>query len=92
MQLNSGRCRTLFNWNTLLEEIIPRSFLLQLVEHFIVFKVIIEKLDINYSLKNIPVPFSESYLIKIIEKIESVVKRMPWRAHFSLQEKHKSDI
>ena len=31
-------------------------------------------------------------MIKLIEKIESVVKRMRWRAHFVLQEKHESDI
>ena len=46
-----------------------------------------EKLDINYSLKNIPIPPNESYLIKLVEKTESVVKRMRWRAHFFLQEK-----
>ena len=66
--------------------------MLQLVEHFIVFKLTMEKLDIDYSLKNIPIPSNESYLIKLIEKIESVVKRMRWRAHFFLQEKHESDI
>ena len=51
-----------------------------------------KKLDINYSLKNIPIPSNESYLIKLIEKIESVVNRICWRAHFFLQEKHESDI
>ena len=45
-----------------------------------------------YSLKNIPVSSNEPYLIKLIEKIESVAKRMRWRAHFFLQEKHESDI
>ena len=66
--------------------------MLQLVECFILFKLTMEKLDIDYSLKNIPIPSNESYLIKLIEKIESVVKRMRWRAHFFLQEKHESDI
>ena len=51
-----------------------------------------EKLDIDYSLKNIPIPSNESYLIKLIEKIESVVKRMRWRVHFFLQAKHENDI
>ena len=51
-----------------------------------------EKLDIDYSLKNIPIPSNESYLMKLIEKIESVVKRMRWRAHFFLQENRESDI
>ena len=30
--------------------------------------------------------------MKLIDKIESVVKRMRWRAHFFLQKKHESDI
>ena len=84
--------RALFSYNTSIKEIIERSFLLQLVEYFILFKLTMEKLDIDYSLKNIPIPSNESYLIKLIEKIESVVKRMRWRAHFFLQEKHESDI
>ena len=50
-----------------------------------------EKLDIDYSLKNIPISSNESYLIKLIEKSESVVKRMCWGAHFFSQEKHESD-
>ena len=51
-----------------------------------------QKLDIDYSLKKIPIPSNESYLIKLIDEIESVVKQMRWRAHFFLQEKHKSDV
>ena len=68
------------------------SFLLRLAEHFIVSKLIMEKLDINYSLKNIPLPSSKSYLIKLIKKIESVVKRVRWRARFFLNKKHENDI
>ena len=45
-------------------------------------KLIIEKVGISYSLKNIPIPSKEWYLIKLIKKIESVVKRMRWRTHF----------
>ena len=37
----------LFSCNTLLEEFITQSFLLHLVEHFIVLKLIMEKLDIE---------------------------------------------
>ena len=51
-----------------------------------------EKFDIDDSLKNIPIPSNESYLIKLIDNIESVGKRMGWRANFFSQEKHKSDI
>ena len=51
-----------------------------------------EKFDLNYLLKNIPIPSNESYLTKLMKKIESVVKQMRWRAHFFWQEKHESDI
>ena len=51
-----------------------------------------EKLDIDYSSKNIPIPSKELYLIKLIEKIESVVKRMRWRAYFFSKEKQESYI
>ena len=71
---------------------IPHSFLLQLVEHLIVLKFIMEKLDVGYSLKNFPIPYNEPYIIKLIEKIESVEKRTRRRAHILLQEKHESDI
>ena len=51
-----------------------------------------EKLDIDYSLKNILIPSKESYLIKLIVNIESVVKGMRWRADLFLQEKYENDI
>ena len=41
-----------------------------------------EKINFNYSLKNIPVPSKSSYKLKLIDKIESVIKRMRWKAHF----------
>ena len=66
--------------------------MLHIVEYFIVIKLIMEKLDIVYSLKNIPISSMESYLIKLIEKIESLVKRMRCRTHFFLQERHESNI
>ena len=43
-----------------------------------------EKLNFDYSLKNIPIPPKQQYKIKLIEKIESLVKRMRWKAHFFL--------
>ena len=36
-------------------------------------------------MKNIPIPDKKSYLLKLVEKIESVVKRMRWKAYFYLQ-------
>ena len=43
-----------------------------------------ERISINYSLKNIPVPPPPSYKLKLIEKIESVIKKMRWKANFNL--------
>ena len=61
-----------------------------------------EKIYFNYSLKNIPVPSRTSYKLQLIDKIEILIKRMRWKAHFflnkfrklndSFQEKMKSDI
>ena len=34
----------------------------------------------NYSLKNIPLPSRRSDKLQLIDKIESVVKRMRWKA------------
>ena len=45
-----------------------------------------ERMNFGYSLKNIPIPSSTSYKLKLIEKIESFIKRMRWKAHFFLQE------
>ena len=45
-----------------------------------------ERISFNYSLRNIPVPTLGSYKLRLIEKIESVIKRMRWKAHFFLKE------
>ncbi len=39
----------------------------------------------DYSLKNIPIPSQDAYLRNLIEKVESVLKRMRWKAHFFLK-------
>ena len=39
----------------------------------------------DYSLKNIPIPSRDNYLRNLIEKVESVLKRMRWKAHFFLK-------
>ena len=41
-----------------------------------------DKRTFNYSLKNIPLPSEKSYKLKLIEKVEQVIKRMRWKAHF----------
>ena len=45
-------------------------------------KIYMEKINFNYSLKNIPVPSKSSYKLKLIDKIENVIKRMRWKAQF----------
>ena len=40
---------------------------------------------LDYSLKNVPIPSRDSYLRNLIEKAESVLKRMRWKAHFFLK-------
>ena len=41
-----------------------------------------EQTRFKYSMKNIPIPPRNSYLKKLIEKTESVIKRMRWKAFF----------
>ena len=51
-----------------------------------------EKFTFEHSLKNIPIPSPTSYKLKLIEKIESVIKRMRWKTNFFLrgeQTKHE---
>ncbi len=45
----------------------------------------------DYSLKNIPIPSQDAYLRNLIEKVESVLKRMRWKAHFFLKVDNISD-
>ena len=39
-----------------------------------------EKINFEYSTKNIPIPSERSYKLKLVEKIEMVVKKMRWKA------------
>ena len=48
-----------------------------------------EKLSFDYSLKNIALPDKRSYQLKLIQKIESVLKRMRWKAHFFLSKENQ---
>ena len=41
-----------------------------------------EQINFDYSLKNIPIPSKQSYLKCMIEEIESLTRRMRWKAHF----------
>ena len=51
-----------------------------------------EKINYNYSLKNISTPSITSYQLKLIEKVESVIKRMRWKAHFFLNGDNTKEI
>lgn len=47
-----------------------------------------ERFNLGYSVNNIPLPTERQYKIQLIEKIEAVIKRMRWKAHyFDTQEK-----
>ena len=48
-----------------------------------------EKKKFDYSLKNIPLPDKRTYQLDLIEKIESVLKRMRWKAHFFLSDNNQ---
>ena len=42
------------------------------------------RIDLGYSLKNIPIPPNNAYTARLIQKTESLIKRMRWKAHFFL--------
>ena len=46
------------------------------------FIKVTEKLNFGYSLKNIPTPNERTYKLKLIEKIELLIKNMRWKAIF----------
>ena len=48
-----------------------------------------EKLSFDYMLKNVPLPDKRSYQLKLIEKIESVLKRVRWTTHFFLSKENQ---
>jgi hypothetical protein len=39
----------------------------------------------NYALKNIPIPSPDAHLRNLIDKMESVIKRMRWKVDFFLK-------
>ena len=41
-----------------------------------------EKTNLGYSIKNIPIPSEKSYLMQLVEKIEAVIKQMRLKATF----------
>ena len=43
-----------------------------------------EKFNIDHSLKDIPVPSRNNYLLKLLKSVEDLIGRMRWKAHFFL--------
>ena len=52
--------------------------------------LMMKKIRFNYSLKNIPLPSPDSYRKRLIEKIERVIIRMRWKAHFPERGQHSN--
>ena len=51
------------------------------------------KSEIIYTFKNIPIPSTEAYQLNLIDKIESLVEHMTWRAFYYLnQQKCDNEI
>ena len=53
------------------------------------FNTVMEKLQLRYSSKNIPIPSKRSFKLQLMEKIELVIKRMRWKAFFYDQGNNK---
>ena len=60
---------------------------------FVEFVLEMDQVRFDYSTKNIPIPPKNSYLKSLIEKVESVIKRMRWKAFFfDRNEEDSSDV
>ena len=49
----------------------------------------IEKITLDYSMKNIPLPSKNSYKAKLLLKVESVIKRMRRKAFLNESDKNE---
>ena len=49
---------------------------------YIYIYMIMEKIQFNYSLKNIPIPSRRIYLQSLLDKLDSFIKRLRWKAFF----------
>ena len=41
-----------------------------------------DKVQFNYSLRNIPIPNRRTYLLSLLDKVENFIKRLRWKAFF----------
>ena len=51
----------------------------------------VKRINLDYSMKNIPVPSQTAYKKTLIAKLESFVKRMRWRAYHFINGKCEED-
>ena len=51
-----------------------------------------ERIKVDYSYKNIPIPSVRSYKLLLIEKIELVIKRMRWKVHFYNKDEEAKEV
>ena len=66
--------------------------LLLFVETLLKFINAMEKLQFDYSYKNIPIPTERNYKSQLMEKTELVIKRMRWKAHFYNEKKDAKEM
>ena len=57
----------------------------------LLFLSVMERVNFHYSMKNIPLPNHREYTKRLIEKTESVIKRIRWKAYFFLNPDKKSE-
>ena len=50
-----------------------------------------EKVNLGYSLKNIPIPSDQSYLKNMIKKLESFINRLRWKAFFFMNKNQEEE-
>ena len=54
---------------------------------------ILEKINLGYFIKNIPIPSERTYLLQLMEKAETVITRMRWKAiHFNNNDSKDNNI
>ena len=44
-----------------------------------------EKVDFDYSMKNIPIPDEKSYKLQLMQKAEGFIKKIRWKAIFFMK-------
>ena len=48
-----------------------------------------EKVNFNYSMKNVSLPSQKEYLLELIHSVEKFVRNLRWRAYFYLNPQQK---